>query len=138
MLKKRKLYHIHRKGNFDDLWQVGNTLIVDDNFESFFHVKDCEDNENIRKVFGENYDIDHLILITEKAILENMTEKIKMIDLKRFLEDLYFMRREQALEEGRKLYAPNAPSRNHSLFLTDRKIYFIGLIKSAQTPIKSF
>ncbi len=28
------LYHIHRTGNMDDLWYVGNGIIVDDNFQS--------------------------------------------------------------------------------------------------------
>lgn len=132
MLNKKKLYHIHRKGNLDDMWQVGNTIIVDDNFESCFHSKDCEDNQNIKKVFGEDYNIDHLISMTEKAIRENIGERIEIEDLKCFLKDLNFIRREQALEEGRKIYAPNAPSRTKSLFLTDRSnlLYWINQVGS--------
>ena len=34
-VKDKIMYHYHRLGIYDDIWQVGNEIIVDDNFNSY-------------------------------------------------------------------------------------------------------
>ena len=35
-VKDKVMYHYHKLGIYDDIWQVGNELIVDDNFDSYY------------------------------------------------------------------------------------------------------
>ena len=34
-VKDKIMYHYHKLGLYDDIWQVGNELVVDDNFNFF-------------------------------------------------------------------------------------------------------
>ena len=34
-VKDKIMYHYHRLGIYDDIWQVGNEITVDDNFNSY-------------------------------------------------------------------------------------------------------
>ena len=35
-VKDKVMYHYHKLGIYDDIWQVGNELTVDDNFDSYY------------------------------------------------------------------------------------------------------
>lgn len=126
MEKKENLYHIHRSGNSDELWYVGNKLKIDDSFNSMFYVKLLQEEKKLIEKYGD-YDIDYIIARMEELKLRNLIDDNISHDFDELLNRYYFLRREKALEEGRKLFNPHAPSRLHSIFLTDEysKDYWI-------------
>ncbi|MDE5888522.1 MAG: DUF2441 domain-containing protein, partial [Bacilli bacterium] len=63
------------------------------------------------------YDIDYIIAMMEEMIFEKILDEEAPFILRR----LKILRREQALEEGRKIYNPTAPSRFHSIYLSDKE-----------------
>ncbi len=70
----------------------------------------------LKERYGSNYDIDFIIAMIEEMLFKEMLSKEEKIILNR----LKVLRREQALEEGRRLYNPGAPQRFHSIYLTDK------------------
>lgn len=68
----------------------------------------------------EDYDIDYIIAMMEEMKFNNSVEDNMHDEFDQILGQYYFLRREKALEEGRKIFAPSAPSRLHSIFLTDQ------------------
>ncbi len=114
----KELYHIHRKENIDEIWYIGNKIVVDDHFDALFWTELSKINQKLWKRYGD-YDIDYMIAIMEEMKYNDCIEEKS--DFNSLLKELYFLRRELALEEGRKLYNPTAPSRLHSIFLTDLK-----------------
>lgn len=42
---KIMLYHIHRKGIMDNLWSVGNNIVISDSFVSDFWTKSQKTDE---------------------------------------------------------------------------------------------
>lgn len=116
---KNYLYHVHRNGNMDHLWYIGNKIKISPNFEGTLYTSLLEEEQKLIERYG-NYDIDYIITTMEEIQLNNFVEEDMIEDFHQMLNRYYFLRREKALEEGRKLYATNTPSRLHSLFLTDR------------------
>lgn len=116
---KITLYHIHRNGNMDDLWNIGTKIEIDNNFESMFYKKLLEDEKILIKRYSD-YDIDYIIAMMEELKFNHLIEDDMHDEFDKVLSCYYFLRREKALEEGRKIFAPNAPSRLHSIFLTDK------------------
>lgn len=117
-VKKVNLYHIHRNGNIDGLWDVGNKIKVDDNFNSLFYEKLLVEEQKLIERYG-NYDIDYIIKVMEEIKTKKIVGTDIKYDFNLLLKRYYFLRREKALEEGRKIFNPTAPSRFHSLFLTN-------------------
>lgn len=111
------LYHIHRTGDMDDLWYVGNEIIVDDNFQSQFYVQLLKQEFPLVQRYGD-YDIDDLISTMEEMKSLNFMKSNVDSLFHKLLYCCYSLRRERALEEGRKIFSSNCPSRMHSIFLT--------------------
>lgn len=103
----------------DDLWSIGATIEIDNNFESIFYKKLLEDEKMLIKRY-EDYDIDYIIAMMEEMKFNNSVEDDMHDEFDQILGQYYFLRKEKALEEGRKIFAPSAPSRLHSIFLTDQ------------------
>lgn len=114
------LYHIHRNDNHDDLWYVENKIIVDDNFNSQFYTNLLEEEKLLVQRYG-SYNIDHFIFIMEEMKCHNFKDSDVDSLFHKLLCCCYSLRRERALEEGRKIFAPSCPSRMHSIFLTDQR-----------------
>lgn len=114
------LYHVHRNGNCDSLWYVGSEIVVDDSFNNFFFLNLLEEDKKLTERYGD-YDIDYIISIMEEIKYNNLIDERMYSDFINLLNRYYILRREKALEEGRKLYFPSAPSRIHSIYLTDDK-----------------
>ena len=112
------LYHVHRSGNCDSLWYVGSEMLVDDNFNNFFYANLLEEDKKLIERYGD-YDIDYIISMMEEIKSKDLIEDSLYSDFIKLLNRYYILRREKALEEGRKLYIPRAPSRMHSIYLTD-------------------
>lgn len=128
-VNKTSLYHIHRNGNMDNLWYVGSKIKVDDNFNSLFYTKLLDEEKKLIERYGV-YDIDYIITKMEEIKCRNIIEDDMNYDFDLLLRRYYFLRREKALEEGRKIFNLDAPSRLHSIFLTDflNKGYWISRI----------
>lgn len=124
MENRKYMYHIHRKYNNDEFWQVGNTIIVDENFEAIYWQKLLQNDYILKERYGDNYDIDYIISTMEEIEERNFVEDEISNQVEKYLISYYFLRREQALEEGRKLYAPDAPRRYNCIFLSNRTDLF--------------
>lgn len=124
MNNQKYMFHIHRQNNMDNLWQVGNTIIVDDNFEAMYWQKLLQNDYILKMRYGINYDIDYIISTIEETEERTFAEDEISNQIEKYLISCYFLRREQALEEGRKIYAPDAPKRYNSLFLSNRHDLF--------------
>lgn len=116
-VKNKRLYHIHRNYNMDNLWNTGSSLLIDNNFQSVYFAKLLVHDNELKERYGSNYDIDFIIAMMEEMIFKGMLDEEAIVIFNR----LKVLRREQALEEGRKLYNPSAPQRFHSIYLTDKE-----------------
>ena len=120
------MYHYHNKDIYSDMWQVGNEIMVDDTFNSYFCERTKEfspavDVEFKNKVRKESFDY-----VLEKFLDD---EEFKTIDKKfamqliretiRIIKNGNLCRRERLLEEYRKNNYSYLPSRFHSIWLTD-------------------
>lgn len=117
MEAKGLFYHFHRLGTHDDVWLVDRSLDITRDFQSSFY-ENVLLREKILKEKYPEYDIDEIV----KAF-ELMEEK-KDTDYPLFSSEInayHILRRELALEEGRKIYNNSAPSRLHSVYLTDEE-----------------
>ena len=120
------MYHYHNKDIYSDMWQVGNEIMVDDTFSSYFCERTKEfspavDVEFENKVRKESFDY-----VLEKFLDD---EEFKTIDKKfamqliretiRIIKNGNLCRRECLLEEYRKDNYSYLPSCFHSIWLTD-------------------
>ncbi|MCX4365559.1 MAG: DUF2441 domain-containing protein [Bacilli bacterium] len=111
-------WHVHRLGFYDDLWCEGQELEIDENFSSNFYQNYSLREDALTKQYG-SYDIDEVIKNLE-SIREYKDLEYKLYHaFSSLAQNLYIFRREKALEEGRKLYNPDAPSRLHAIYLTN-------------------
>lgn len=117
---KNNLYHIHRIGRMDDVWNTGNTIDIDNNYQTAYYKTLIEEENRLIKRYGNNYDIDFIVAMVEELQFEYAFDKDKLKILKKLINNYYFLRREKAMEEGRKIFASDAPSRFYSLYLTDK------------------
>ncbi len=118
----KEMYHYHRGRYYNDIWQVGKEIIVDNNFLSYFCtiLQDfttsviCKDGELvsfdsiIEKCLNEgleNQDLKYAAKVAEKAC--------------ELIRDMGIYNRELALERYRAEHYPQLPSRLHSLWFCD-------------------
>lgn len=116
-------YHYHRLGDFSEIWQPGKYLSIDDSFVSGFYENILKRIENFQEYFPE-YHIDQVIEAMElmKKNEDSINKNYHGFDA--CSNGYYMLRRELALEEGRILYNKNAPSRLHTVYLTDKDSLF--------------
>ena len=123
-VKDKVMYHYHKLGIYDDIWQVGNELLVDNNFNSFCGsivdkfttaVK-CENG-----IFSLEKIIDKYLndISIENVDLKTITNLLKASSAIITKADMY--NRELMLEKYRKENNPKLPSRLHSIWLADKE-----------------
>lgn len=123
-VKDKIMYHYHRLGIYDDIWQVGNELLVDNNFNSFCGsivdkfttaVK-CENG-----IFSLEKIIDKYLndISIENVDLKTITNLLKASSAIITKADMY--NRELMLEKYRKENNTKLPSRLHSIWLADKE-----------------
>ena len=127
-VKDKVMYHYHKLGLYDDIWQVGNKIMVDSNFNSFCGsivdkfttaVK-CENG-----IFSLEKIIDKYLndISIENVDLKTITNLLKASSAIITKADMY--NRELMLEKYRKENNPNLPSRLNSIWLADKEsLYF--------------
>ena len=118
------MYHYHRLGIYDDIWQVGNEITVDDNFNSYCGsivdkfstgVK-CKNGLVPLERIIDNYLYD---IGVENIDLETITNLLK--DSSAIITNANMYNRELMLEKYRKEHNSDLPSRLHSIWLADKK-----------------
>lgn len=123
-VKNKVMYHYHKLGLYDDIWQVGNKIMVDSNFNSFCGsivdkfttaVK-CENG-----IFSLEKIIDKYLndISIENVDLKTITNLLKASSAIITKADMY--NRELMLEQYRKENNPKLPSRLHSIWLADKE-----------------
>ena len=123
-VKNKVMYHYHKLGLYDNIWQVGNELIVSDNFNSYYG----KIINNFNTAVKYNNGSVSLEMIIEKILKEIGIENIDLKTIEYLLKDSLniitntnIFNRELMLEDFRKDYFPNLPSRLHSIWVTDDK-----------------
>ena len=123
-VKDKVMYHYHKLGIYDDKWQVGNKIMVDDNFnsfcgsivEKFTTAVKCENGIfSLEKIIDEYLDdigIENVDLNTITNLLKASSDIITKADM---------YNRELMLEKYRKENNPKLPSRLHSIWLADKE-----------------
>ena len=134
-----EFYHIHTLGTCDNSWKVNKVFVIDDkfnnrlysrlaNFKTTVSAKDYPQEVNlINRYYSkrgyspikDSISVDDLLSICLQVGVntENFEKIIK--EAKRIIYYARFNNREQALENYRKKYYPQLPSRLHSLFVAD-------------------
>ena len=123
-VKDKIMYHYHRLGIYDNIWQVGNEIIVDDNFNSYCSsiidkfstsVKCKNGLFSLEKIIDKYLDD----IGIENVDLKTITNLLK--DSRAIITNANMYNRELMLENYRKENNPNLPSRLHSIWLADKE-----------------
>ena len=122
-VKDKVMYHYHKQGIYDNFWNVGNEIIVDNNFRSYFSkILDdfttgvpCKNDKisSFDRVISY-YLKDDIFETVDKELAKQM-----LLEAKQIIYNTNVCRREFALEQIRKEFYPHLPSRLHSIWLTD-------------------
>jgi len=122
----KKMYHYHKVGIYDEIWQVGNEIIVDENFISHYCTVLSEFDTTVPCApdgHPESFDrvLTHYLSEEELSNLDLQMLKQLLEESKRIIKNTNIFKRELALEECRKKYFPTLPSRLHSIWVTDEE-----------------
>ena len=125
-VKDKILYHYHNKSIYDDIWQIGNELKIDNNFYSHFCKYMSKFSTAVDVTYKEkNYkeSFDHVLeeyLREEKfRTIDSTLAKQFMNSAIRIIKNTNMLHREYMLEQYRCDNCPNLPSLYHSIWLTD-------------------
>ena len=120
-VNNKEMYHLHHAHLYSDIWQVGNSFTVDDNFQAYYL--------NILKYFNSGVKFSDNEYIEFNKIIDYYLQidqpkdvYIQMLkDASTLIRCANIFKREMTLEEVRKEYYPKLPSRKHSIWLCDEK-----------------
>lgn len=123
-VKDKIMYHYHKQGIYDEMWQPGNELTVDDNFRSFYskilEIFTTGVRYNDNKVRSLDRIIDYYLEEYKNKKMDEELVKQIFVATKKIIIQTNACRREFALEQIRKELYPHLPSRLHSIWLTDK------------------
>ena len=128
-VKDKIMYHYHKLGLYDDIWQVGNEIIIDDNFNSYYGTIIDKFTTGVKCTNGI-FSLDSIIdEYVEEIGLENVDMKIiinLLKDSSLIIKNINIYNRELMLEKYREDNNPKLPSRLHSIWLADKKSLNLG------------
>lgn len=123
-VRDKIMYHYHRLGIYDDIWQVGNEITIDDNFNSYCGsiidkfstgVKCKNGLVPLERIIDKYIDD----IGVENIDLETITNLLK--DSSAIITKANMYNRELMLEKYRKEHNHDLPSRLHSIWLADKE-----------------
>lgn len=123
-VEDKVMYHFHKEGNFDDLWEVGKEIIIDDSFTSHYtQILDVfrtgVSGTSEGKVIPFDLVIDYYLNDENFQKLDAVAIKEILYDARQMIRNMNILNRERALEDYRKQYHEDLPSRLHSIWLAD-------------------
>ena len=123
-VKDKVMYHYHKLGIYDDKWQVGNELVVDDNFDSYYSSIIDKFSTGVKcanGIFSLDRVIDEYVeeIGIENVDIKAITKLLK--DSSLIIKNINISNRELMLEKYRKENNPKLPSRLHSIWLADKE-----------------
>lgn len=136
-VQNKPMYHIHTSNEYDELWQEGNEIVVDDNFNSECGLSIPYFNTN---VICSDESVNSLQYFLKKYLdqgIENLDSKIIEALLKDSYRIIYNANRtkcEAALEICRRQKFKLHPSRLHSIWVTDKECldFWISILKGKE------
>lgn len=130
-MEEMELYHVHSKTIYDSKYTINNIMNIDNNYNSIMNKRHNSFNQLIKVQDTNDLKTINFFEFIASFLDEtnNMTsltpydlEMIKNIILNSYHQtfNAYFFLREEALENYRKDYYNNLPSRLHSMYLCDQ------------------
>lgn len=120
-VENKKMYHIHTSNKYDDIWTIGNEITIDDNFLSYFYESLLNFTGRVPVIGGGEESFASVIKGYLKHNLDNETYIKLLKEASNMLSKFQMSRRELVLENYRKKFFPNLPSRKNSIWLCDEK-----------------
>lgn len=124
-IKDKIMYHYHKVGIHDEKWEVGNELVIDNDFISYYSEVLNEFNTSVPTTDGELESFDKIIKYYLKDEnfdkIDRELAKRMMTTARRIIMGANVFKRELALEECRKQFYPELPSRLHSIWVAEEK-----------------
>lgn len=122
-VQNKTMFHIHTPNEYDEMWQEGNELIIDDNFNSECGLSIPTFNTDILCSNGEVASLEgylekYLNQGIENLDIECITNLLK--DAYRIIYNANRTKCEAALEICRRQKFKLYPSRLHSIWVTDK------------------
>lgn len=119
-VKDKILYHFHKKGIHDSKWYVDGELTIDNKFNNDLLDILNDFNTAVNTTDGDRVSFDEIITnyLNEKALKKEYEKMLKECIL--IIEDTNLFTQEKNLEDVRKEFFENYPSRKHSIFLLDK------------------
>jgi len=121
-VKDKVMYHFHKNGIYDEVWNLGSEFIVDNNFNSYlgdilkcFSTTIYDSEKSLHRVLNYYLSNNNLSNLTFNQI------KILLTDSRNIIANANMYMREMMMEEYRKKYFHNLPSRLHSIWVCDKK-----------------
>ena len=123
-VKDKIMYHYHKLWFYDDIWQEGNEIIVDNNFNSYYGSIVDKFTTGVKcknGIFSLDRVIDEYIddVGLENVDLNTIEDLLKCSSL--IIKNINIYNRELMLEKCRLDNNPNLPSRLHSIWLSDKE-----------------
>lgn len=123
-VNKQIMFHYHKLGIYDELWNEGKEITVDSNFKSFYGRVLNEFNTAVKSESGDiSFDkiINYYLRMPQELDRDMVIRLLK--EARRIIRNMNVYNRERALEDYRKDNAPNLPSRLNSIWLADSKSF---------------
>lgn len=136
-VENKTMFHIHTPNEYDEMWQEGNEIVIDDNFYSECGLAIPYFNTN---VVCSNGNVISLADSLHK-ILTNDYDDLTKENIRGILEDAYMIlhnvnrtKCEAALEISRREKFKLYPSRLHSIWVTDKDNldYWLNILKGKE------
>ena len=123
-VKDKVMYHYHKLGLYDDIWQEGNEIVVDNNFNSYYGKIIDKFSTGVKcanGIFSLDRVIDEYIdeIGIENVDIKTITNLLK--DSSLIIKKINIYNRELMLEKYRRGNNPKLPSRLHSIWLADKE-----------------
>ncbi|MCR5787864.1 MAG: DUF2441 domain-containing protein [Bacilli bacterium] len=121
-VNSRKMYHFNSPKSHQEIWTIDNEFIVDDNYNASLVDKALKHDYRI-KIKDETPALSSVLRYNYKTDFENVSIKhMKMFleDSMRMLHEANIALRELALEEFRRKYHPELPSRYSSIWVCNK------------------
>lgn len=86
-IKHKIMYHIHTSNEYDDLWQEGNEITIDDNFYSECGMSIPDFNTNVMCSDGSASSLEYFLKKYSKQRNRKFRYRNYSIFIKRFLQN---------------------------------------------------